>query len=123
MGDFRFTYGAVKGIISGKSYPCELAVKIVEDNIDVIKQRYRDARDDIQDKSSHFQPDEYIEDRLIVDAFGSIKNPVPDDWTIFTQDIIMCFGGKLPWVAKDCLFFPCALPGDGYIDLMVVFKS
>ncbi|CAG8609445.1 1260_t:CDS:2, partial [Ambispora leptoticha] len=51
------------------------------------------------------------------------KSFVPDDWTVFTEDISLFYAGKTPWMAKGALFFPCALPADGNVDLCIAWKD
>ncbi|CAG8454601.1 4042_t:CDS:2 [Ambispora gerdemannii] len=132
MGDTRFTYGSLKCIMQGRRYPCELAVKLSEKDLSVIKEQYRNSynnnesstnennnsttENDISDTNNHVYGS-------IVDVYGSINDPVPDDWSVFTDDICLFYAGKAPWMSKGALFFPCALPADGNVDMCIGWKD
>ncbi|KAG9289871.1 hypothetical protein G9A89_015451 [Geosiphon pyriformis] len=128
MGDLRLTYGVIKCTLQDRSYPCEMALKIVDQDFNNIKQGYRDlynkpVEKEITSAESFNDPNLGPTENRIVDVFGSINDPVPDDWITFTEDISMFYAGKVPWMAKGVLAFPCALPGDGNLDICITRKK
>lgn len=120
MKDFRFVIGALQALLANRKYSCELAMKIVEDNIDNIRQEYNKVYNSspshVEDKSNE------IEDKSkeIVDKYGSVNDPIPSDWTVLNDDGYIFIAGKVPWLSRSQVVFPCALPSDGLLDLMIV---
>ncbi|GBB99210.1 hypothetical protein RclHR1_03450005 [Rhizophagus clarus] len=123
MKDFRFVIGAFQALLSNRKYSCEIAMKVVEDNIDNIKQEYNKAYDSptlhVDDSSASASK---VEDKSkrIVDKYGSVNNPIPSDWTVLNDDGYIFIAGKVPWLSRSQVVFPCALPSDGLLDLMIV---
>src|SRR3954453_7967463 len=118
MKNLRFYIGTFQALWGNRNYNCELAVKIAEDNIERIKQGYNQAYSspspitDIQDKH-----------RTLVDKYGTVNDPVPQEWTVLNDDGYIFFAGKVPWISRDNLVFPFALPSDGLLDLMIVKRD
>src|ERR1043166_3269689 len=118
MRNLRFYIGTTQALWGNRYYNCELAVKIAEDNIERIKQRYNQAYfspspvTDIQDKP-----------RTLVYKYGTVNDPVPQEWTVLNDDGYIFFAGKVPWISKDNIVFPFALPSDGLLDLMIVKRE
>jgi sphingosine kinase len=118
MGDLRFYIGTIQALWGNRHYNCELAVKIAEDNIERIKQGYNQAYSspsivtDVQDKP-----------RTLVNRYGTVNDPVPQDWTVLNDDGYIYFAGKVPWISRDNIVFPFALPSDGLLDLMIVKRE
>ncbi|CAG8442156.1 3062_t:CDS:2 [Dentiscutata heterogama] len=120
QGDKRYfsfmsqTYGVIAdSIFEGRRYSCELAIKIAESNKEIIRDTYRK---------------EYNSDRNSVpmsrdNKYGTVNDPIPDDWTILTDDVSTILGGKVPWIGKGTIPFPYALPNDGLIDLVVARRD
>ncbi|CAG8826283.1 5973_t:CDS:2 [Gigaspora margarita] len=113
LGGFRFIIGALKAIIEGRSYGCELAMKVAESNKEIIRDTYRK---------------EYTSNRNSVpmscdNKYGTVNDPIPDDWTILTDDVSTILGGKVPWIGKGTIPFTYALPSDGLIDLVVARRD
>ncbi|CAB4376169.1 unnamed protein product [Rhizophagus irregularis] len=120
MKDFRFVIGALQALLTNRKYSCEIAMKIVEDNIDNIRQEYNkiynSSSSHVEDKSNE------VEDKSkgIVDKYGSVNDPIPSDWTVLNDDGYIFIAGKVPWLSRSQIVFPCALPSDGLLDLMIV---
>ncbi|CAG8544669.1 5931_t:CDS:2 [Paraglomus occultum] len=121
MGDLRFTWGALKCILQGKRYSCEIAVKIEQDNLQTIKESYRNSQ---QNSNAAGPPANDTISGSIADTYGSVNDEkVPDDWVTYNEDVWMIYAGKIPYVARDMCCFPCASPNDGLLDLMLAFKK
>ncbi|CAG8570726.1 6607_t:CDS:2, partial [Diversispora eburnea] len=52
-----------------------------------------------------------------------VNDPIPEDWEILNDDLYLFFCGKSPWVGKGFLIFPCALPSDGLMDLVIMKRD
>src|SRR5438046_2554604 len=121
MKDFRFVVGALQALLANRKYSCEIAMKIVEDNIDNIRREYNKAYDSssshVEDKSNDVRKDYdssalQVEDKSkgIVDKYGSVNDPIPSDWTVLNDDGYIFIAGKVPWLSRSQVVFPCALP-------------
>jgi sphingosine kinase len=52
--------------------------------------------------------------------YGTINDPVPEDWHTMTHDkLALFYVGKMPWMSADALVFPASLPNDGTLDLVL----
>ncbi|CAG8455818.1 9277_t:CDS:10 [Paraglomus brasilianum] len=120
MGDLRFTWGALKYILQGKRYSCQIAVKVEENDIQTIKESYRNSQ---QNSKAAVPSAKDTISGSIIDTYGSVNDSVPNDWTVYDEDIWMFWAGKIPYVARDMCCFPCASPNDGFLDLMIAFKK
>uniref|UniRef100_A0A1D1ZF52 Sphingoid long chain base kinase 4 n=1 Tax=Anthurium amnicola TaxID=1678845 RepID=A0A1D1ZF52_9ARAE len=133
LKDFRFVIGAVQALLANRKYSCEIAMKIVEDSTDKIKEGYRkdynssishveDESKEIQNKDHDSSSTLRVENKSkgIVDKYGSVNDPIPSDWTVLNDDGYIFIAGKVPWLSRKQIVFPCALPSDGLLDLMMV---
>ncbi|RHZ67780.1 hypothetical protein Glove_299g83 [Diversispora epigaea] len=128
MGDIRFTIGVVQAILAGRRYSCEVAVKFVEKNKELIKDSYKKGypvtTTKIIDNNSDQDNDKNNNDRSIMNnVYGTVNDPIPEDWEILNDDLYLFFCGKTPWVGKGFLIFPCALPSDGLMDLVIMKRD
>ncbi|GBB93583.1 hypothetical protein RclHR1_00220017 [Rhizophagus clarus] len=118
MKDFRFVLGTVQALLENRNYDCELSMKVAEDNIERIKLKYDNAYTsssvtDIQDKP-----------RTLVNKYGTVNDPDPiKEWTKLNCDGYVFFASKVPWVSRNNLAFPFALPSDGLLDLMIIKRD
>ncbi|CAG8473018.1 5645_t:CDS:2 [Diversispora eburnea] len=46
-----------------------------------------------------------------------------EDWEILNDDLYLFYCGKTPWVSKEFIIFPCALPSDGLMDLVIIKRD
>ncbi|CAG8463591.1 2665_t:CDS:2 [Gigaspora rosea] len=113
LGGLRFYIGAVKAIIEGRGYGCELAMKVAESNKEIIRDTYRkeyaSIRNSVPMSCDH--------------KYGTVNDPIPDDWTILTDDVTTILAGKVPWIGKGLIPFTYALPSDGLLDLVVARRD
>jgi len=135
MGDARFTYGYVKGALSGKKYNCEVAIKIVHGNKAEIAKAHNNAL-----QASHSvttpspQPTSLGEDGLPPLRFGTVDDAVPDGggehhadlpptlspgWHTLRAPTFFAYVGKMPFIAAEVMMFPPA-GDDGLIDVALV---
>ncbi|CAG8638153.1 14622_t:CDS:2 [Funneliformis mosseae] len=116
MKNFRFFLGTVQALFGNRNYDCELAMKIAEDNIVRIKQNYNEVYDssilDMKDKP-----------RTLINKYGTVNDPIPRGWTILNDDGYIFYASKVPWVTRNNMVFPFALPSDGLIDLMMIKRN
>ncbi|OZJ06779.1 hypothetical protein BZG36_00408 [Bifiguratus adelaidae] len=54
------------------------------------------------------------------ESLPALSQPLPDDWLTIEGDIKMFFTSKVPWIARDLLSHPCALPDDGLLDVLIL---
>ena len=71
-----------------------------------------DERREIADTDSHALPEL---------KFGSVRDPLPSDWSTFSYDKMGNFyAGNMAYMAPDANFFPASLPNDGHLDLVTI---
>ncbi|KAK9366287.1 ATP-NAD kinase-like domain-containing protein [Lipomyces kononenkoae] len=117
MGESRFTVGLIMRVLSGAKYPCRVSVRISHESRTQIRQVYQEHKNKQQiSTSEHSQLPEL--------KYGTVRDPVPEDWkTIDSSSLAVFYVGKMPWVSSDALFFPAALPRDGYLDMILIDSS
>ncbi|KAI9031716.1 ATP-NAD kinase-like domain-containing protein [Phycomyces nitens] len=113
MGDARTIVGLMKGIFGKHTYPVEIALQIEESNKDKIKHDYETAYSSqtnvLVDNTPGFK-----------DTIPSLSERVPDTWTIIKEPVSFFLTSKTPWLARDMLSHPFALPNDGLLDVLMV---
>ncbi|MCJ1311487.1 sphinganine kinase lcb4 [Agyrium rufum] len=142
LGSARFTYGFLVRLLGKTVYPCDLAVHVEMGNKADIKEhhrkhrktikkmdkskdgRYRDGDDDSTHSANDSTPNTSEEDSsqgLPSLRFGTIKDPLPDSWSLNPYDKLGNFyAGNMALMAPALPFFPAALPSDGYLDLVTI---
>ncbi|KAJ8462809.1 hypothetical protein ONZ45_g17802 [Pleurotus djamor] len=114
MGDSRFIYGLLRGVMQLKPCPVQLSVKIAEKDKKAMAESLQ-AR-----KRGHFNSS---------DSPSHPHHPslpplkfLPEDedgWTTIDEPLLWVYAGKGPYVSRDFMAFPVSLPDDGFIDVMV----
>lgn len=131
MGAQRFTVGAVMKSLSQQKYPCEIWVKYAHEHKSQVKTHFHEhvgnklispslssSSTNITNNNSG-SDNNNNENALPPPKFGTINDPVPDDWVKMEKpDLGLFYVGKLPWVSADALVFPASLPTDGTLDLV-----
>ncbi|KAK1831928.1 ATP-NAD kinase-like domain-containing protein [Podospora conica] len=142
MGAARFTYGFLKLAIIGKTYPCDIAVKVEIEHKDGIKEHYRqrqkiagsaDALDGKDDNSRQSQASSTApssqEDGdntgggqgLPPLQYGTVTDKLPDGWELVPHTKLGNFYcGNMAYMAPDANFFSAALANDGLMDLVTI---
>ncbi|PWY89780.1 hypothetical protein BO70DRAFT_377056 [Aspergillus heteromorphus CBS 117.55] len=117
MGAHRFTYGFLKRIMHGAVYPCDLAVKVVIDDKQAIKDHFNAY-------AQSGPPIDNPADRvggLPELAYGTVLDELPKDWEVIPAETLGNFyAGKMAVVSKDTNFFPASLPNDGLMDIVTI---
>ncbi|KAJ7685209.1 ATP-NAD kinase-like domain-containing protein [Mycena polygramma] len=120
MGEARFMYGFLRGMVQFKPCPVQLSYKAVEVDKDKMfdalqKRRQRDEAND--PTASHSVPDVAV----VGTALPPLKYSADvDGWTVLddSEPLLYVFAGKGPYVGRDLMAFPVSLPDDGLIDIV-----
>ncbi|TIC72190.1 hypothetical protein E3Q00_04251 [Wallemia mellicola] len=109
LGDTRFVIGYVRSLITNSPCPCEIYVKIDEDNKDEMIKQLRERKLDspvpsLPQYGEELPPVQY-------------PNGAEPDWEKVSGDISYLYAGQVPWVSRDLKQFPVSIPNDGYIDI------
>ncbi|KAK4152058.1 hypothetical protein C8A00DRAFT_44832 [Chaetomidium leptoderma] len=150
MGATRFTCGFLMLALQGKTYPCDIAVKVEIDHKEDVKKHYRQrvAQAGAGTAGSPEQPPIHVNKQseascLAFDAvdsdddlglpplkYGTAMDKLPDGWELIPFDKLGSFYcGNMAYMAPDANFFPAALANDGLMDLVItdgdisLFKS
>ena len=125
LGSARFTYGILVRLLRKTIYPCDLAIKVEVATKPEVREHYRRALNDRSLPEQHrdsLDPDgDPREPGLPLLQFGTIKDELPEGWTLFPYDKLGNFySGNMALIAPDTNFFPATLPHDGCMDLVTV---
>ncbi|KAJ7219297.1 ATP-NAD kinase-like domain-containing protein, partial [Mycena pura] len=115
MGEARFTYGLLRGLIQFKPCPVQLSYKAAESDKDKMfdtlqKQRIKEkAVSSLESQSPEFDDT----------ALPPLKYSTTDDdgWTVVDKPLLYVLAGKGPYIGRDFMAFPVSLPDDGLIDI------
>ncbi|KAK9235436.1 ATP-NAD kinase-like domain-containing protein [Lipomyces kononenkoae] len=119
MGESRFTVGLIMRVLSGAKYPCRVSVRISHESRTQVRQAYQEHKNKDEHMSTSEQSDQLPELK-----YGTVHDPVPEDWkSIDSSSLAVFYVGKMPWMSSDALFFPAALPRDGYLDMVLIDSS
>ncbi|EJD53008.1 hypothetical protein AURDEDRAFT_96953 [Auricularia subglabra TFB-10046 SS5] len=122
MGSARFMYGFLRGLVSMKSCPVELSIKVNEKD----KQRMVETHRAIRSKrvASASRPDllstagiDDLEDSQLPDL--RFADGPDHEWITFEKPVLYVYAGMMPYVSRDLLQFPVSHTNDGLIDLVV----
>ncbi|KAJ6596937.1 ATP-NAD kinase-like domain-containing protein [Mycena vulgaris] len=119
MGEARFMYGLLRGMIQFKQCPVQLSYKAVELDKDKMydtlqKRRMKDTNKDGTASQTPPSPE----------ADGTALPPLrysstdDDGWVTLDKPLLYVFAGKGPYVGRDLMAFPVSLPDDGLIDIV-----
>ncbi|QPG73668.1 hypothetical protein FOA43_000981 [Brettanomyces nanus] len=124
IGESRFDIGVLSQVLSGRSYPCTIAVKYIARTIEELSDYYRihmnDASNDadLDDDAFELKYNDVFQE---TDDLCDISN-LPG-WEKLDDELCsnmgLLYSGKMPYVSKDTNFFPAALPHDGSMDIVV----
>lgn len=85
-GTARFTYGFFVRAVQKKVYPCDLAVKVVEDDKEVIKERYREELVKKEIDEDSVRADFGKGEGLPALKFGTVNDSLPEGWEMVSND-------------------------------------
>ncbi|KAJ2920657.1 hypothetical protein H1R20_g16435, partial [Candolleomyces eurysporus] len=117
IGDTRFIYGLLRGIITFNPCPIQLSMKVAGLDKDAMAKAFHDKRLASQD------PKDSIEKTNSSSGALPSLQYLPDDkegWIDFEDPILFVYAGQGPYVGRDYMAFPVSLPDDGYIDLSIM---
>ncbi|KAF8334184.1 ATP-NAD kinase-like domain-containing protein [Cantharellus anzutake] len=123
MGDSRFIYGYLRGLIAKKPCPIKVSMKVVESDKQKLLERIREHKMgtrpvDVEQPTE--DPPSLSLSSLPEDKYA---NESPDgghsDWVVFDKPILYLYSGTQPYVARDLLQFPAARPADGLLDVVI----
>ncbi|KAJ7940613.1 ATP-NAD kinase-like domain-containing protein [Mycena leptocephala] len=117
MGETRFMYGFLRGLVQFKPCSFQLSYKAAELDkdkmFDTLNKRRMKAmnRDETAPESLPPTTDET--------ALPALKYSTTDEdgWTILDEPLLYVYAGKGPYVGRDLMAFPVSLPDDGLIDI------
>ncbi|KAI5114991.1 hypothetical protein M0805_006557 [Coniferiporia weirii] len=122
MGDARFIYGFIRGVLKLKSCPLTLEIKVAETDKDKMFEEFR-ARTETSRREQHQRELEDHQQEVDKDALPVLRHteqPSEDNgWITFDKPIIYLYAGKSPYVSRDFMQFPVAHASDGLIDIAV----
>ncbi|KLO13544.1 hypothetical protein SCHPADRAFT_874023 [Schizopora paradoxa] len=114
LGDGRFMYGFLRGLIRLKPCPVTLSIKVAESNKEKMARAAQDFNVNI--KSSR---NDYSAPANDGQASGEQSSAdATDEWLTLDKPILYLFTGKSPYVARDLMQFPVARASDGFIDVV-----
>ncbi|KAJ6547589.1 ATP-NAD kinase-like domain-containing protein [Mycena capillaripes] len=116
MGEARFMYGFLRGMVQFKPCPVQLSYKAVEMDKDKMYDTLQKRRVQALANDSTATPDRATDET----ALPPLKYSAADDdgWTILDEPLLYLFAGKGPYVGRDLMAFPVSLPDDGLIDIV-----
>ncbi|KAK7460375.1 sphinganine kinase lcb4 [Stygiomarasmius scandens] len=142
MGDTRFIYGLLRGLIKFKPCDVQLSYKGAEMDKHQMFQTLQSRRKAVDDSTSvpvlpgiPASPTSANFAATSTDADGDRLEDDPKDgtglpdlkysmedtegWNKFDEKLLYLYAGKGPFVGRDLMAFPVSLPDDGLIDIVV----
>ncbi|KAJ4000735.1 ATP-NAD kinase-like domain-containing protein [Lentinula boryana] len=114
MGDTRFMYGLLRGLIKFKPCNVQLSYKAVEQD----KKKMFENLNFRRSKNGSVVPRENQDDNSELPE-SKIGLDETEGWTTFPEPLLYLYAGKGPYVGRDLMAFPVSLPDDGLIDIVV----
>ncbi|KAJ6502527.1 ATP-NAD kinase-like domain-containing protein [Mycena sanguinolenta] len=115
MGEARFTYGFLRGLVQFKPCPIELSFKAAE----LDKDKMFDSA-----QNRHTKTTSYVANDQEGTALPALKYSTNDEgWSVLSEPLLYVYAGKGPYVGRDLMAFPASLPDDGLIDIAVQLVS
>ncbi|KAK0210950.1 ATP-NAD kinase-like domain-containing protein [Desarmillaria ectypa] len=116
MGDTRFMYGLLRGMVTFKPCAVQFSYKAAEEDKDKMAQECYARRVNDKSASQRSVP-------LVNESSESVFPPLTtyesdEGWTTFDQPLLYLYAGKGPFVGRDFMAFPVSLPDDGMIDIV-----
>jgi len=114
MGSNRFVYGYLRGILTRKAYRFAISVKtgVLEKGAMV------EALREYTSSAPHFEVSQAEEETTT--ALPPLRYvDEHEGWTTFEGPILYMYAGKGPFVSRDLMQFPVAVPNDGMIDIVI----
>lgn len=111
LGPSRFDLGVGAKVCAGTRYPCDLYVKYAVEGSSQVEEHVR-----------LYQEDGEVLEHDFLSQLPSLDQEVPSEWKKVknTNNLMVFYTGKMPYIAKDAQFFPAALPCDGAMDMVLM---
>lgn len=88
MGARRFELGLATRVYQKKCYPCDLAIKVVQDTKEGVKTHYRENVNGSQSESQANGDAHHDEQSLPPLKYGTINSDLPEGWSLVPYDNI-----------------------------------
>jgi len=111
MGETRFMYGFLKGLIANKPCPVQLEFLNPHQDKEKLLSSWQASHTGKVDLSASPTPEE----APVLEA----QQASEENWIKFDKPWLYFSAGKLPYVARNLNQFPLALPTDGMIDVAI----
>ncbi|KAF8121953.1 ATP-NAD kinase-like domain-containing protein [Boletus edulis] len=116
MGDLRFVWGFLRGVVTRKTCKMELSMKVVEQDksqmVDALYARRRSA-------AKGAAPGLPAADITPANDKEGDEADSPGNWVTFEKPILWMVAGKGPYVSRSLMQFPVSHPDDGLIDISI----
>ncbi|RUP47472.1 LOW QUALITY PROTEIN: hypothetical protein BC936DRAFT_145697, partial [Jimgerdemannia flammicorona] len=118
MGDVRGPLGFLQAIFAGTTYGMTVHLKIAESSKSALKEAYRSGRNHTTTHDTSTEDMTAIHDVHL----PPLADAIPDtpEWLTIDDEVKVFLASKVPWVGRGMLTHPCALPGDGLLDVLIV---
>nr|GAT58647.1 predicted protein [Mycena chlorophos] len=115
MGEARFSYGFLRGLIKMKPSPLRILIKEYESD----KEKMFEALQ--QRKKNPPAATKPADADLESTQLPTLKYTLDDEegWTVVQEPLLYLFAGKGPYVGRDYMSFPVSLPDDGLLDIVL----
>lgn len=125
MGNARFMYGFLRGLVSFKACPMELSIKVSDNDKKKMVETHRALRSKRIASASRSNLTETNIENLEDSTLPELRfADGPDhEWITFEKPVLYVYAGKMPYVSVDLLQFPVSHANDGLIDLVVQERS
>ncbi|EIN07333.1 hypothetical protein PUNSTDRAFT_144839 [Punctularia strigosozonata HHB-11173 SS5] len=122
MGDTRFIVGFLRGLLSMKPTPVTLSMKVVVQDKNEMVSALQSARAHPTTYGDASAPAAIGSDDAPARDANEVLPPLQyttdeEGWTTFDKPLLFVYAGQAPYVGRDLMQFPVALPNDGLIDI------
>ncbi|KAI0093855.1 ATP-NAD kinase-like domain-containing protein [Irpex rosettiformis] len=126
IGDTRFMYGFLRGVVQHKKCPVKVSIKVVEADKQKMFDNFHSTRaeslrnlhsPEVQSSATH--SDAATGTSSSLPSLQHKDEPTGDGWITFEEPICYLYAGKGPYVGRDFMQFPVSHPDDGCIDVVI----
>ncbi|KAI1534144.1 LCB5 Sphingosine kinase and enzyme related to eukaryotic diacylglycerol kinase [Pyrenophora tritici-repentis] len=119
MGSHRFTWGILTRLLTKKTYPADIAIKVEHATKPSIRAFYR-AEAAKASPPTAARPLPPPTQGLPPLKYGTTNDPLPASWSLLTPPPSRgnVYAGNIAYMSANANFFPASLPADGCLDLV-----